>query len=143
VALSKTTVKASGCLGATALKAYTGAVRRLSTSIAVLVMFLMMLPALACAATSAMSPVERDCCRQMHGRCGDMVKQGCCQVQVQTDVNQLPSQMTVAPVLRIVIETIDYPRATVFSPAGGYGWRLPDEHSPPGLLIASSTVLRI
>jgi hypothetical protein len=125
------------------LEEYTGTVRRLTSTIAVFVMVLMMLPVLACSATSNMSRTERDCCEQMQGKCGDMVRQGCCQVDVHTDLTQLPSQTTIAPVLPVALVAIIYPRVIELPLTRGYRWRVPDEHSPPGLLIASSTVLRI
>ena len=124
-------------------KEYTCGVRRLTSTVAVFVMVLMMLPVLACSATSQQSRMERDCCKQMHGKCGDMANQGCCLVEVHTDLTQLPSQMTVAPVLPVAFVAIVYPRMVRLSAADGYRWQVPDEHSPPGLLIARSTVLRI
>jgi hypothetical protein len=118
-------------------------VRRLTSTIAVFVMILMMLPVLACSATSNMSRTDRDCCEQMHGKCGDMARQGCCQVEVHTDLTQLPSQMTVAPVLPVALVAIIYPRMIEQPAMHGSRSRVPDDHSPPGLLIARSTVLRI
>jgi hypothetical protein len=118
-------------------------VRRLTSTIAVFVMILMMLPVLACSATSKMSRTERDCCEQMHGKCGDMAKQGCCQVEVHTDLTQLPSQTTIAPALPVALVAIIYPHVMELPATRGYRWHVPDDHSPPGLLIARSTVLRI
>lgn len=106
-------------------------------------MLLMMLPVLACATTPSMSGMEMDCCRQMHGKCGDMAKQGCCRVEVHTDLSQLPSQMTIVPMQPVALVAIVYPRVMSLPPARGYRWGVPNEHSPPGLLVASSTVLRI
>ena len=87
--------------------------------------------------------MERDCCKQMHGKCGDMAKQGCCRVEVHTDLNQLPSQMTIAPIQPVALVAIVYPRVMDMRAASGYRWRVPNEHSPPGLLIANSAVLQI
>jgi hypothetical protein len=117
--------------------------RRFTSTAAVFVMLLMMLPVLACAADPSMSRMERNCCEQMHGQCGDMTTQGCCRVEVHTDLSQMPSPMTIAPALPAALVAIVYPRMMDVRAARGYRWRVPDEHSPPGLLIASSTVLRI
>lgn len=117
--------------------------RRFISSVAFVVMLLMMLPTLACATTVNMSRTEQDCCRQMHGQCGEMAKTGCCQVQVRDDAQPLPSHIVHAPILPVIVAAILHsfvmkPRVLV-----GYRWHLPDEHSPPGLLVASTTVLRV
>lgn len=125
------------------MKEYSKTVRRFVSVVAVAVMVLMMLPVFVCAATPGMSVMERDCCKQMHGKCGDMAKQGCCRVEVHRDLNQLPSQMIVAPIPPAALMAIVYPRAMELPSAARYRWRVPNEHSPPGLSVANSTVLRI
>ena len=117
--------------------------RRFTSIVATLFMLVMMLPVLACAATPRMSRMERNCCPQMHARCGEMAKQGCCQVEVRNDLDQLPAHGVVAPVLPVTIIAMVYPLLVDISPAAGYRWLIPEEHSPPGLLIATTTVLRI
>lgn len=104
-------------------------------------MFLMMLPTLACATTSKMSRMEQDCCRQMHGKCGEMAKQGCCQIEVRSDLHQLPSHVVTAlilPAATVVIAFQAEPPVHV-----EHSRSVPNEHSPPGLLVASTTVFRI
>jgi len=103
----------------------------------------MMLPVLACAAAPTMSRMERDCCEQMHGKCGDMAKQGCCRVEAHNDRAQLPSNVTTSPIPPIAPVTILYPRLVELSPSAGFRWRVPNQHSPPGILITGTTVLRI
>jgi hypothetical protein len=98
---------------------------------------------LACAATPTMSRMEQDCCGQMHGNCGDMAKQGCCRVEVRSDLNQLPTRAVAAPVPPLITVAILYPPLVELRSSTAYLWHSPDEHSPPGLLIASTTVLRI
>lgn len=117
--------------------------RRLTTFVAVFVMLLMMLPVLACATTQTTSQMEQDCCRQMHGKCGDMAKQGCCRVEVRSDLKQLPTRALTVPVPPVATVAILYPAFLELPASTGYLWHSPDEHSPPGLLIASTTVLRI
>ena len=117
--------------------------RRFASFAAALLMLVMMLPALACATTPKMSRMEQDCCQQMHGKCGEMAKQGCCQVEVRNDLNQLPAHVVMAPVLPIMTVALLYPFLVELPASTGYLWHVPDEHSPPGLLIASTTVLRI
>ncbi len=122
---------------------YTRSVRRFTSFAAALLMLVMMLPALACATTPKMSRMEQDCCQQMHGKCGEMAKQGCCQVEVRNDLNQLPAHVVMAPVLPIMTVALLYPFLVELPASTGHLWHVPDEHSPPGLLIASTTVLRI
>lgn len=106
-------------------------------------MFVMMMPVLACASAPTMTRMEQDCCQQMHGKCGEMAKQGCCQIEVRNDLNQLPAHAVTAPVLPIMTVAFLYPLLVELPPSTGYQWHVPDEHSPPGLLIASTTVLQI
>lgn len=105
-------------------------------------MFVMMLPTLACAAI-ATTCMEQDCCRQMNGKCGDMAKQGCCHVQVRTDPQQLPSRVVSDAVLPVTTVAILYSPTFKLPASSGHTWHLPEEHSPPGLLVASTIVLRI
>lgn len=116
--------------------------RRFTGFVAILILFVMMLPVLACAATPT-TPMEQDCCRQMHGKCGDMAKQGCCRVEVRSDLQQLPSRVMTAVALPAVTIAIVYSPMAELSTASGYTWQVPDAHSPPGLLVASTIVLRI
>ena len=116
--------------------------RRFTSFVAVLIMFLMMLPVLACAATP-MTSTEQDCCQQMHGKCRDMAKQGCCRVEVRSDLQQLPSRVMTNAVLPITTVAILYSPMVELPTSPGRTWHVPDEHSPPGLLIASTIVLRI
>jgi hypothetical protein len=117
-------------------------VRRLASFVAVLIMFVMMLPALACAATP-MTHMESDCCQQMHGKCGDMAKQGCCHVDVRSDLQQLPSRVTTVAILPITTIAVLYLPTVKLPASSAHAWHVPDEYSPPGLLVASTIVLRI
>lgn len=106
-------------------------------------MLVMLMPMLACAVTPKMTRMEHDCCEQMHGRCGEMAKQGCCQIEVRNDLNQLPAYVVSAPVFPLTFVAILYPLLVDLPVSSGYRWHVPVEHSPPGLLIASITALRI
>lgn len=106
-------------------------------------MLVMMMPVLACAATPKMTRVEQDCCQQMHGKCGEMAKQGCCQIEVRSDSIQLPAHVVAAPVLPLVAIAFLYPLLVGLPSSAGYPGQFPNQHSPPGLLIVSTTVLRI
>jgi hypothetical protein len=117
-------------------------VGRLTGITAVLIMLVMMLPVLACAATP-MTSMEQDCCQQMHGKCGDMAKQGCCQVKIRSDLQQLPSRVMTAVALPVATVAILYSPRVELPASAGHTWQVPEEYSPPGLLIASTTVLRI
>lgn len=98
---------------------------------------------LACVTGGALSHAESDCCRQMHGQCGEMAKTGCCQVDVKTDVQPQLANAVVsvdAPqvtLIRLVFaEAFELPTEVVVS-------KLPDEHSPPGLTLVRIANLRI
>lgn len=106
-------------------------------------MLVMMLPALACATTSKMSRTEQDCCAQMHGKCGEMAKQGCCNVELRDVVTSLPAHIVITAALPLTTVALIYPLLVQLPASTGHHWHAPDEHSPPGLLIASTTVLRI
>ena len=117
--------------------------RRLTSFVAVFVMLVMMAPVLACAATPMMNQKEQDCCRQMHGKCGDMAKQGCCRVEVRNDLKQLPVRAMTEAVLPPTTVAVVYLPFLESSAWVGYLGHAREEHPPPGLLIASTTVLRI
>lgn len=117
--------------------------RRLSSIVAVFIMLVMMMPVLACASSPKMTRMEEDCCQQMHGRCGEMAKQGCCQVEVRNDPGQLPAHTVAVPLQHLVLVAILYPLLSEMPASAGQPWLFPQEHSPPGLLIAATTVLRI
>jgi len=122
---------------------YTFAMRRFGSAVAILLMCLMIAPAVACIA-GLMTSGESACCRSMHGQCGNMATQSCCRPEVRNDLSQLPSPVTSAPpALPLIIESIVYPPAHGLSALQGYRQRLPCQHSPPGLLIVSTAVLRI
>lgn len=122
---------------------YTGRVRRLSGITAVLSMLVMLLPTLACAATPQTARMKMDCCQQMHGKCGDMAKQGCCHVEARSDLQQLPSRVVTDAALPITTVATSYPPMAELHTSSGHTWQAPDEYSPPGLLVASTIVLRI
>ena len=117
--------------------------RRLYSIVAVSIMLVMMMPILAYASIPKMTRMEQDCCKQMHRKCGEMAKQGCCQIEVRNDPSQLPAHVMAAPVLPLVTIAFLYPLLVELPASAGLLWQLPNQHSPPGLLIASTTVLRI
>ena len=117
--------------------------RRCSSIVAVFIMLVMMMPVLACASAPRMTRMEQNCCEQMHGKCGEMAKQGCCQIEVRNDLSQLPSHVVAAPVFPLAAIAFLYPLLVELPASAGHPWQLPNQHSPPGLLIASTTVLRI
>lgn len=116
---------------------------RLVSFVAILLLLITAAPVLACATDSGMSREERACCRAMHGSCGEMANTGCCKVKVRADTH--PPLASATPDIRFVQAFIQW---VVLSFAPGQSippavLRYPDEHSPPGLLIAELTVLRI
>ena len=90
-----------------------------------------------------MSPDESACCRAMHHQCGEMAKTGCCRVEVKSDVQ--PQLASSSPTVHFQLTAFD-PLwvAAVFDPKPAvYVSMLPDEHSPPGLIVVRISNLRI
>jgi len=117
--------------------------RRLASFIAIFVILSTAAPLMACMSASAMNPEENACCRAMHGNCGDMVKMGCCRTQVQTDEH--PQLASVAPTLQVHFALVDWlaPFPAEVQAVPRPFLQIPDEHSPPNLITARITVLRI
>jgi hypothetical protein len=118
-------------------------VRRLISFVAVLLLLASAAPVMACVTNLAMSHAESACCRSMHGQCGEMAKQGCCQTVVHNDSPQFATESATLAVhwtiVTQVVESLVSP-VTLDNPARQMFLA---EHSPPGLLIAQTTVLRI
>jgi hypothetical protein len=116
--------------------------RRLISFVAVLLLLASAAPIMACVTGLAMSHAESACCRSMHGQCGEMAKTGCCQTVVHNNSPQVATESATLVVHWAVLAqvatlarpvTLDNPARQMFLA----------EHSPPGLLIAQTTVLRI
>jgi len=117
--------------------------RRISTLVALLLLLSAAVPMLACVTGRAMTHEESACCRAMHGDCAKTEKMGCCKKEISTDgspqfASSGPSteiQWTVCPefVSGSIFAQVVFP-ALLSVPAG---------HSPPGMLIAATTILRI
>ncbi len=119
------------------------AMRRLTSILAILLLLITAAPVLACVTGAAMSHEESACCRAMHGQCGEMAKQGCCRTEVRTD--NTPQIAATSPAVSVHWICVAH-LPSLPSPARlavPTVWHVPDEHSPPGLLTAKTTVLRI
>jgi hypothetical protein len=117
--------------------------KRLGSIVALLLLLSAAAPVLACMTDGAMSHEESACCRTMHGNCGEMAKMGCCRTDVRTDEH--PQIATMAPSIELHWAIIHW-LMPVLAPAQTVSSSLldiPAEHSPPGLLLAKTTVLRI
>ena len=117
--------------------------RRLVSSVAILLLFITAAPVLACVTDASMTREESACCRSMHGNCGDMAKTGCCRTEFHADVH--PQLAASAPHLQLAFSLVAW-FAPTFKPAFTVDlslYRFPNEHPPPGLLIARMTVLQI
>lgn len=116
---------------------------RLASFVAILLLLVTVSPALACVTDRAMSHEESVCCRTMHHQCGQMVKQGCCRMELRS--GERPQLLASAPhtdvhwavVARLASTAVSH-RMIVLSLL-----QSPVEHAPPGLLTAKATVLRI
>jgi hypothetical protein len=91
-----------------------------------------------------MSRMESACCREMHGQCGEMAKQGCCQTESQTDSRPQIANLPAAIELQwVCLSQLPSPFAAPLHGNALTLSQMPQEHSPPGLLTAKMTVLRI
>jgi len=117
--------------------------RRLSAFLAILLLLATSAPLMACVTGSAMSAQESACCKSMHGDCGDMAQMGCCHKQIKTDAaTQLAALAQLPQVHWIAVAfPVSLADCVVLRPRAGF--EAPQEHSPPGLQIARTTVLRI
>lgn len=123
---------------------YTGfGMRRLASFVAIFLLLSTVSPALACVTNRAMSHEESACCRTTHGKCGQMVKQGCCRIELRT--SERPQLLATAPetnVLRAVVARLGSISAAdrTNSPLL---LQTAMDHAPPGFLAAKFAVLRI
>ena len=117
--------------------------RRLASIFAIFILLLTAAPLLACMTDSVMSQEESACCRAMHGKCDGMEKMGCCRTQLRTDEH--PQTAASAPIIDFHLAVVDWLDPFV-SEVQNVPPSIPgmaDAHSPPGLVIAKITVLRI
>ena len=117
--------------------------RRLASIFAIFILLLTAAPLLACMTDSVMSQEESACCRAMHGKCDGMQKVGCCPSQLRTDEH--PQTAASAPIIDFHLAVVDWLDPFV-SEVQNVPPSIPgmaDAHSPPGLVIAKITVLRI
>ena len=117
--------------------------RRLASFVAILLLLTAAAPVMACLTNVVMSHEESACCRAMHGQCGHMEKMGCCRTEVRTD--ETPQIAATSPAIDVQWICVAHLPSLSIQPlsVASIVWRLPDEHSPPGLLTAKTTVLRI
>jgi hypothetical protein len=108
------------------------------------------LPVMACAVpNAAMTPAERECCKKMAGRCGDMgmaKSHPCCQsTATPADFHALKTASSQLHHVSLVL----FHSLPFTSQAAGYfslaQWssQVSCTHSPPGLDSITTTILRI
>jgi len=116
-------------------------VRSLTSLIAILLL-VTAAPVMVCMSDQAMSHTKSACCRIMLGKCGDMVKQGCCRTEVRT---QDPLIVAHSPDLSIHWVTVAATLVPLrFSPLEfPVRWLSPDAHAPPEPRSSKPIVLRI
>ena len=117
--------------------------RRLASFVAILILLLTAAPLLACMTGKTMNQEESACCRAMHGNCGDMVKMGCCKTEIKADQSPQIASAGPATIVHFAVITWLAPLLPSVLTAPSSLFRSPDEHSPPGLLTAQISVLRI
>ena len=117
--------------------------RRFATIVAIFLLITAAAPMMACLTNVVMSQEESACCRAMHGDCGGMEKMGCCRTEVRAD--ETPQIAAFAPATHVQWVCVTY-LPSLIAPAhlaSTTVWRMPSEHSPPGLLTARTTILQI
>ena len=117
--------------------------RRLASLFAIFLLSLTAAPLLACMTESAKSPQENACCRAMHRQCGGMETMGCCRTKLRTDEH--PQLAASAASIHLSLTAIYSPGPSVFGAQTNprIVSATTTAHSPPGLILARSTVLRI
>jgi hypothetical protein len=117
--------------------------RRIASVVAIFLLLAAAAPVMACVTSVVMSREESACCRAMHGQCGKMPKMGCCRTEVRTE--ETPQIASASPAIDVQWVCVAHlpSLATPAHSVASTTWRAPDEHSPPGLLAAKTTVLRI
>jgi hypothetical protein len=117
--------------------------RRLASILAIFILLLTAAPLLACMTDSAMSQEESACCRAMHNKCDGMEKMGCCQTELRTDEH--PQVAATSPTIDLHLAVVDWLKPFVNEARNVPSSILDiaDAYSPPGLVIARTTVLRI
>lgn len=117
--------------------------RRLVSLVAMFILLSTASPLLACMTGDGMSREESACCRDMHGKCGGMEKMGCCRTEVRTDEH--PQLAATAPAIDVQFVVVDCfkPFLAEVPLVAPSLLRRPAEHSPPGIVNARITVLRI
>jgi hypothetical protein len=117
--------------------------RRMASIIALLFLISAATPLLACMTGRAMTQQESACCRSMHGDCGAMAAMGCCRTELRTDGH--PQLATTPPPTRINWAVVTWlpPSLNAVQSLPSAQRHAAEEHSPPGLLLAKTTILRI
>jgi len=117
--------------------------RRLGSVVAVFLLVVFAAPLLACVVGSPMTHEESACCRAMHGHCGDLAMTACCPSNTHT--HQHDQLVTLAPIIHVdssIAGWLDSALGAARSTPPAL-LRMPDDHSPPGLLTAETVLLRI
>jgi hypothetical protein len=117
--------------------------RRFASIVAILLLLTTAAPVMACVTNMVMSHEESACCRAMDGQCGHMEKMGCCRTEVRTD--ETPQIAATSPAIHVQWICVGHlPSFSIQAHSVAFiVWRLPNDHSPPGLLTTKITVLRI
>jgi len=117
--------------------------RRFRAIAAVLMLVLMVPLARAGALTSSAAVAQRECCKQKADLCCQGSSKACCVTHVPADTGLFParevSQLLLPPLAVPLIHTDHIDSLNVQCAAR----KMPAEHSPPGLVLVATTILRI
>jgi len=118
-------------------------VKRFRAIAAILMLVLMMPLARASAVISRATGAQHDCCKPKADPCCEGPSKVCCVTQAPADRSLLPSQDVSRLVLPPSTVAVVYIHRIDNLKVHCVGVRFPAEHSPPGLMMVATTILRI
>jgi hypothetical protein len=113
-------------------------------AIAAILMLILMMPlAHARAIISSAAVAQRDCCRQKADSCCERPEKACCVTQAPANPALFPSQGVAPSLLSPTAVPVVHADRIDSLNVPGAARNMPAEHSPPGLLMVVTTILRI
>jgi hypothetical protein len=122
---------------------YTCTMQRFKGIVAILMLVLVMPLARASAVMSRGAKVQPDCCQHKADMCCEGSSELCCATQAPVDSSLYPAQNVSPMVLPAASVSVVYTNNIDSLNACCSALRSPAQHSPPGLIIAATIVLRI
>jgi hypothetical protein len=118
-------------------------VKRFKVLAAVLLLVSMMPLARACAVLSSAATAHHDCCPQKAASCCEAPSAACCATHAPADTSLFASPAGTHPVPPPPAVAVLHHRGIESLPTRCSALLWPAEHSPPGLVMVATTILRI